>query len=147
MLRLRKLILMTSVGAMAAVAVTGCQMNRASGDRTAGRMLDDKMITEHVEERLQNEPVYKFSDVDVKTFAGVVQLSGFVNTQEQKQRAGNIAQNVEGVARVVNSIALKPDTQLAPTGVSGGTNDVNRLQEERMDQQRQQQQPIQSQTQ
>jgi hypothetical protein len=82
------------------------------------------MITETVEEKLQAEPVYKFSDVDVKTFAGVVQLSGFVGTEEQKARAGEVAQHVDGVTRVVNNITLIPRTnELSPTG---RTNDVDR---------------------
>ena len=122
--------LLLAGGASAAIAVatlTGCQMTGShQGDRTAGRTLDDKNITANVQQKLRNEPVYKFSDVDVKTFDGVVQLSGFVSTQAQKQRAGDLAQNVDGVARVVNNITLKPNTgRLAPTGRmnNGGTND------------------------
>jgi osmotically-inducible protein OsmY len=105
--------------ALAVVTLTGCQTG-SSGDRTAGRALDDKHITMNVEEKLREEPVYKFSDVDVKTFAGVVQLSGFVSSEEQKRRAGDLAQRVEGVSRVVNNITLKPT--MAPTG---RPNDLN----------------------
>jgi osmotically-inducible protein OsmY len=123
MLNLKKLVFVSGVSAAIAVmSLTGCSMNDGSSDRTAGRQLDDKVITEKVEERLETEPVYKFSDVDVKTFAGVVQLSGFVNTEEQKRRAGELAQNIEGVARVVNNITLKPGSDLTPTG---GTNRVD----------------------
>jgi hyperosmotically inducible protein len=117
MRNLKKLALIGGASAlMAMTALTGCQTD--SGDRTAGRALDDKMITESVEDKLKDEPVFKFSDVDVRTFAGVVQLSGFVDTEEQKSRAGDLAQNVEGVARVVNNITLKPEMnrELRPTG-------------------------------
>lgn len=114
MRNLTKLILVG--GTSAILALTGCQMmNHNTDDRTAGRALDDKHITEDVERDLGREPVYKFTDVDVKTFAGVVQLSGFVNTDAQKQRAGEIAQNVPGVAQVNNNISLKPENNLAPT--------------------------------
>jgi osmotically-inducible protein OsmY len=115
MLNLKKIIL---VGGMtAALALTGCEMmNHHSGDRTAGRALDDKTITSTVQHDLDREPVYKFSSVDVKTYDGVVQLSGFVDTREQKDRAGDIAQHAEGVTQVVNNISLKPAGNLQPTG-------------------------------
>lgn len=108
--------LMLGIGVAAIlIGLSGCSTWQRDGDRTAGRVVDDNRITEQVEEGLSREPVFKFSDVDVKTFNGVVQLSGFVNTNDQKERAGQIAQRVDGVAQVVNSIALKPD-QLSPTG-------------------------------
>jgi hyperosmotically inducible protein len=120
MRNLKRLVLVGGASAVLAItALTGCEMFRGgsdSDDRTAGRQLDDKHITANIEKKLKTEPVYKFSDVDVKTFAGVVQLSGFVSNEEQKNRAGNLAQQVEGVSRVVNNITLKPNTPLEPTG-------------------------------
>jgi osmotically-inducible protein OsmY len=115
MLNLKKIVL---VGGMSAVfALTGCEMmHHDSSDRTAGRALDDKTITATVQHDLNREPVYKFNGVDVKTFDGVVQLSGFVDTNEQKQRAGEIAKQAEGVTQVVNNISLKPTGNLQPTG-------------------------------
>lgn len=122
MRNLKKLFLTTGAGAVVAVmALTGCEMmnhSSQSGERTAGRTLDDKTITENVKHGLDREPVYKFSDVDVKTFNGVVELSGFVTTDDQKTRAAQIAQQVPGVAQVVNSIALKSAGNLAPTGAA-----------------------------
>ena len=112
---LRNAILM---GGMSALLLTsGCSMFRSEerGERTAGRVVDDTHLVAKVKDALRSEPVYKFSDVDVKAFNGVVQLSGFVNSQEQKQRAAELAQRVEGVAQVVDSIALKPEVP-TPTG-------------------------------
>lgn len=107
-------------GASAMLALTGCQMiNRhteATSGRTAGRTLDDKTITSAVKDKLKAEQVYKFNNVDVTTFDGVVQLSGFVNTDEQKRRAGELAQQVDGVTQVDNNISLKPSGNLQPTG-------------------------------
>jgi hypothetical protein len=115
MTNLKKIILMSGMSAV--LALTGCEMlNHHEGDRTAGRALDDKTITATVQHDLNREPVYKFNDVDVKTFDGVVQLSGFVNSQEQKERAGEIAKRAEGVTQVVNNITLKSNDNLAPTG-------------------------------
>lgn len=107
--------------ALAVIGLTGCESMHRNSDRTAGREMDDKHITSRVQDALRNEPVYKFSDVDVKTFNGVVQLSGFVNTDDQKQRAGDLAQHVQGVAQVVNSIALKAQTSPTPTGRNEST--------------------------
>lgn len=114
MKNLTKLILVAGTSAM--MALTGCEMmHHDTSDRTAGRVLDDKTITENVRTGLDQEPVYKFTDVDVRTFDGVVQLSGFVNSDDQKRRAGDIAQSVQGVAEVHNNISLKPENNLAPT--------------------------------
>src|SRR6267378_5068839 len=93
--------------AAAMMTFTGCQTAPKDG-RSAGLALDDKHITGRVKESLETEPVYKFTDVDVKTFAGTVQLSGFVMTQGQKNRAQEIAQHTQGVREVVNAITLKP---------------------------------------
>jgi hyperosmotically inducible protein len=85
----------------------GCQ-TAPKDERSAGLALDDKHITERVKKSLETEPTYKFNNVDVRTFAGIVQLSGFVNSGEQKNRAQEIAQHTEGVREVVNAITLKP---------------------------------------
>jgi hypothetical protein len=91
----------------AMTTLTGCQTEPKDG-RSAGLVTDDKHITERVKESLDSEPVYKFTDVDVKTFAGTVQLSGFVMTQGQKNRAQDIAQHTQGAREVINGISLKP---------------------------------------
>ncbi len=85
-------------------------------ERPEGVRANDNRITSQVKERLAQEPVYKFNGVDVKTFDGVVQLSGFVNTDQQKSRAGQLAQEVQGVNHVENAIALKPQQPATPTG-------------------------------
>jgi hypothetical protein len=88
--------------------LTGCETTNHKDERSAGRVLDDKNITADVQKSLQTEPTFKFPEVSVTTFAGIVQLSGFVNSDAQRQRAQEIAQNSEGVKEVVNGIALKP---------------------------------------
>lgn len=93
--------------AAAVMTFAGCKTEPKDG-RSEGLAKDDKHITERVKESLDSEPVYKFTDVDVKTFAGTVQLSGFVMTQGQKNRAQEIAQHTQGAREVVNGITLKP---------------------------------------
>ena len=115
----KNLIMITGASAAVALAgLTGCTTtseHRVEGERSEGRMVDDHRITVAIQRELKAEPVYKFNDIDVKTFNGTVQLSGFVNTDEQKRKAIEIAQRVPGVAQVVNSIALKPQSP-TPTG-------------------------------
>lgn len=97
----------------AMVGLTGCATSK---DRTAGPAPDDRMVKSKVEDALKEEPVYKFTHVRVSAHNGVVQLSGWANSEEQKARAADIAGNVEGVHEVVNNISLK----LPPTGYAGG---------------------------
>ena len=114
--------MISGISALAAlVGLTGCEtFQHHDGERTAGRVLDDKTITAKVVTALKTEPVFKFDQVDVKTFDGVVQLSGFVNTDEQKNRAAELAQQTPGVSQVVNSISLKPQPGPTPTGRPSG---------------------------
>jgi len=103
--------------ALALTCLTGCESwGHRNDERSEGRASDDNRITSKVKDELDRETVYKFSNVDVRTFNGVVQLSGFVNNEDQKQRAGEIASKVSGVGQVINNIALKPETPTAPTG-------------------------------
>ena len=75
---------------------------------------DDK-ITSNVREYLDNDPAYRFPDVNVNTHDGVVQLSGFVSVQGQKDRAQQLAEYTPGVRHVINGITLKPE-RLPATG-------------------------------
>src|ERR1041385_3788001 len=112
MTNVKKLVLTTGMSAALALVTvtTGCHMlNERSGERTAGRSLDDRSIQSDVKHQLAHDQLYKFNDVTVQTFNGVVQLSGFVNSDEQKRRAEDIARQVPGVQQVVNAIALKPN--------------------------------------
>ena len=54
-----------------------------------------------------NEPTLKVSEINVETFKGVVQLSGFVNAQADINKAVSVARNVKGVVSVKNDMRLK----------------------------------------
>ena len=97
------LCLALSTGAVA--TFTGCAGN--TYDRSTGQYIDDKSITARVHDALGDNPEYKFDNVDVNVFRGTVQLSGFVDTSDQKSKAGQIAKGVQGVKRVVNNITVK----------------------------------------
>jgi osmotically-inducible protein OsmY len=109
----RKLILF-SLMVVTSVGVIGCASDRADRDshkRTAGQYIDDKVLAQRVKSALGDSEVYKFPDVKVNTYENTVQLTGFVDTPEQKTKAEEIARNVRGVAAVQNQITLKSDTE------------------------------------
>ena len=118
MRNLKKWTVISSLGAaVAVVGLSGCESwGHKDSERTEGRVTDDSRITHNIQTDLRREPVFKFNEVDVKTFNGVVQLSGFVNTEEQKQRAAEVAQQTPGVAQIINGITLKPISAPTPTG-------------------------------
>ena len=91
----------------------GCM---STADRTAGRQLDDRIVNSRVKDALGDSPTYKFEEVRVMTYGGVVQLSGFVNTGEQKSKAAELARTVDGVHEVINNISLKPTATGAASG-------------------------------
>ncbi|MDQ6631999.1 MAG: BON domain-containing protein [Verrucomicrobiota bacterium] len=81
-----------------------------AGDRyheSTGEAVDDSAITTKVKSSLLADPDVKGLAVKVKTFRGEVQLSGFVNTQAEKDKAAQIARAVDGVQSVRNDIVVK----------------------------------------
>jgi osmotically-inducible protein OsmY len=88
----------------AGMVLVGC-----AGDRyheSTGEYVDDSALTGRVKAALGHSD-YKFDGVKVTSFKGEVQLSGFVNTGDEKSQAADIAKNVEGVKSVDNNITVK----------------------------------------
>jgi osmotically-inducible protein OsmY len=83
----------------------GCAGNRY--ERSTGEYIDDKALNSRVKSALGDNPEYKFGDVNVASFRGVVQLSGFVNSADQKKMAGTVVEKVQGVKNVENNITVK----------------------------------------
>lgn len=88
-----------------AVVLMGCTGSRY--ERSTGEYIDDKALNSRVKSVLAENPEYKFGDVNVTSFKGTVQLSGFVNTTDQKKMAATIAEKVQGVKSVENNITVK----------------------------------------
>lgn len=72
-----------------------------------GQYVDDTVITTKVKSAIFNEPTLKSAEINVETFKGVVQLSGFVNSQADIDKAASIARGVEGAVSVKNDMRLK----------------------------------------
>ena len=72
-----------------------------------GEYIDDTVITSKVKALIFNEPTLSSTQINVETFKGTVQLSGFVGSQAEIDKAGVIARNVAGVKSVKNDIQLR----------------------------------------
>ena len=104
---LRTFGLILALGAMPLLlSVTGCatgnRHNQSTGDR-----IEDHGTSTRVMMALAEDTQYKYTAVNVETHKGTVQLSGFVNSRGEKNRAGDLAEKVPGVKDVVNNITVK----------------------------------------
>jgi osmotically-inducible protein OsmY len=91
--------------AIALVSVVGCAST--STQEGTGEYIDDSVITTKVKTAIFNEDTLKSAEINVETFKGVVQLSGFVNSQSDINKAVEVARSVKGVTSVKNSMRVK----------------------------------------
>ena len=87
------------------ISVVGCASTHTK--EGTGEYVDDSVITTKVKTAILNDATLKVAEINVETFKGVVQLSGFVHTQTEVNRAGDVARGVAGVKSVKNDIRLK----------------------------------------
>ncbi len=87
------------------VAFTGCASTPTQ--EGTGEYFDDSVITTKVKAAMFHEPSLKSFDIKVVTFKGKVQISGFVNTQAEIDKAVEVARGVKGVVEVKNALQLK----------------------------------------
>ena len=96
----------TAILAALAIATTvGCAAT--AKHESTGQYVDDTAITAKVKKDIFDEPTLKSAEINVETFKGVVQLSGFVRSQENINTAVQVARNVKGVSSVKNDMRLK----------------------------------------
>ena len=87
------------------VSVVGCAST--SKHEGTGEYIDDSAITTKVKAAIFNEPTLKSAEINVETFKGVVQLSGFVNSKHDINKAVAIVRGVSGVKSINNDMRLK----------------------------------------
>ena len=80
--------------------------------KSAGEVLDDNTVNASVKAELVGAKGIPSSDINVETYRGIVLLSGFVESQQIKDKAGKIAQGVSGVQKVHNAIAIHAKTSM-----------------------------------
>jgi osmotically-inducible protein OsmY len=97
---LRFLVCITLVTAFLGCASTPTREN-------SGQYVDDSTITTKVKAAIFNDPTLKVFQINVETFKGVVQLSGFVDSAQSVQKAEEVARGVAGVNSVKNNLIVK----------------------------------------
>ena len=93
------------VGLILFAFVAGCAATR--NRESTGEYVDDTVITTKVKAEIFNDPMLKVLQINVETFKGVVQLSGFVKSAEVSERAAKVARAVNGVKGVKNDLVVK----------------------------------------
>ena len=97
--------LAATVTAIALLTTAGCAVTR--GQESVGAYVDDTAITTKVKAEIFKDDVLKSAEINVETFKGAVQLSGFVRSEADIQRAVRLTQAVGGVRSVKNDMRLK----------------------------------------
>jgi hyperosmotically inducible periplasmic protein len=81
----------------------------AVANESVGEYIDDAAVTAKVKTELLRDRQVSGTAIEVETFKGTVQLSGFANSDAERQRAVLLAKSVGGVKAVVNDIHLKAE--------------------------------------
>jgi osmotically-inducible protein OsmY len=94
---------------LAALLLGGALGGCASGPKqeSVGQYVDDAAVTAGVKAAIVKEPTLKASEINVETYKGIVQLSGFVSSAENVATASAVARTVKGVKSVKNDLRLK----------------------------------------
>ena len=93
------------VSLLLVISLLSCASTQKSS--STGEYFDDTVITTKIKALLVKDTVLKSFQVSVETYKGVVQLSGFVDTDKTRNKAGWIARSVKGVKSVKNNLILK----------------------------------------
>jgi osmotically-inducible protein OsmY len=96
------------LAAMLAAGVVAC--TSTPSQQPTGQAIDDGVVTAKVKAALIEDPVTKAHQINVETFKGQVQLSGFVETDEARTRALQLAREVEGVKQVKDAMQVRKST-------------------------------------
>jgi|TARA_R110002074_G_scaffold99392_1_gene214712 hyperosmotically inducible protein len=91
--------------ALTLLSIVGCASS--AKHESTGQYIDDSVITTKVKAAIFKEPLLKTTEINVETFKGNVQLSGFVHDASNVQKATEIARTVKGVLSVKSSIQVK----------------------------------------
>jgi len=87
------------------VTMLGCAST--TRQESTGEYFDDSVITTKVKAAIFNEPSLNSAEINVETFKGIVQLSGFVSSAADVKKAAELARSVKGVTSVNNDMRIK----------------------------------------
>lgn len=100
-----KKFLIASMVVVGTLGAAGCAVK--SGQSTMGQYVDDATISTRVKARLAEDPAVSAMRIQVETLNGTVQLAGFAASQNEKDKAGQLARNVPDVKDVRNNIIVR----------------------------------------
>lgn len=92
---------------LALVLTTAMGCASTSKQEGTGEYIDDSVITTKVKAAIFNDASLKSAEINVETYKGVVQLSGFVSSRSDIQRAVELARGVKGVTSVKDDMRVK----------------------------------------
>jgi osmotically-inducible protein OsmY len=100
--------LIRSLQLLVCIVVMSASLGSAASDKeSAGQYLDDSVVTSKVKAAIYSEATLKTLQINVKTYKGQAQLSGFVDSSQSVIKAGQVAGRVEGVVAVKNDLIVK----------------------------------------
>jgi osmotically-inducible protein OsmY len=104
MLKLQRILkLLVCIGLI--TAFMGCAATQKH--ESTGQYVDDSAITTKVKAAIFSDSALKVLQINVKTFEGIVQLSGFVDSEQSSTKAADVAGGIKGVAAVKNDLIVK----------------------------------------
>lgn len=98
-------VLIAAAAAVAVLGTTGCAVTR--DQETVGSYIDDATLTTRVKAKLADDPVVSAMAIQVETLKGVVQLSGFAKSADERAQAEALAKSTSGVTSVRNDIIVR----------------------------------------
>ncbi len=98
-------LLLATAGALAAITTSGCAVTRHQ--ETVGAYVDDATLTTRVKAKFAADTTVSAMAISVETMKGVVQLSGFAKSYEERSMAERLARETSGVTGVRNDIAIR----------------------------------------
>lgn len=105
-MKIHKSCLVIALGlTLSTIGLTGCA--GTATQESTGEYIDNTAITARVKKAYASDELVRARDITVESFRGTVQLSGFVNSLEQKERAEALAKAIPGVKEVKNNIIVK----------------------------------------
>ena len=105
MMRRNTAAMIVAAAMMGTALLGGCASTPSQ--QSTGQAIDDGVVTAKVKAKLIEDPVTKAHQINVETFKGTVQLSGFVETDEARARALQLARDVEGVRKVKDAMEVR----------------------------------------
>lgn len=87
------------------LSIHGCAST--TGQESTGEYIDDSIITSKIKASIFNDRSLKYTEINVETYKGIVQLSGFVSSDTAINRAIDLTRNVTGVKSIINDMRIR----------------------------------------